>query len=164
MVGVFLKLLRRCAPVLLLLCATGAGAAPDPVSIDGAWARKSSRPHVVFVYLTISLGKGVDDVLVGASSPVANKIDLLAPLPEGHGESLEPVIALELENHMPTVLQPGEAHLILRGVREKLKPGDSFQVTLRFANAGSREVTVKVLDQPPGTGMPTMPKGVKLDD
>jgi copper(I)-binding protein len=164
MVGVLLKLLRRCAPILLLLWSAGASAAPDPVAIDGAWARSSTRPHVFFVYLTISLGKGVEDVLLGATSPVANKIDLLAPLPKGHGESLEPVMALELETHVPTVLQPGEAHLILRGVREKLKPGDSFPMTLRFANAGTRDVTVKVLALPPGTGMPTVPKGVKLDE
>ena len=163
MVGVLLKWMRRCAPVLLLLWTVAAAAAPDPVSIDGAWAVRSTRPHVLFVYMTISLGKGVDDVLIGASSPVAGKIDLLAPLPKGRGRSLEPVIALELENHAPTVLQPGEAHLILRGVKQKLKVGDSFPMTLRFANAGSRDVTVKLLELPPDAGMPAVPKGVKLD-
>ena len=161
--GVLLKWLRRCVPVLLLLSSAGAAAATDPVSIDGAWARRSSRPHVLFVYLTISLGKGVTDLLVGATSPVADKIDLLAPLPKAHGESLEPVLALELDSHVPTVLQPGEAHLILRGVKQRLKPGDSFPVTLRFANSGTRDVTVKVLELPPDAGMPTVPKGVKLD-
>lgn len=161
--GVLLKWLRRSVPVLLLLWATGASAAADPVSIDGAWARRSSRPHVLFAYMTISLGKGVTDLLVGATSPVADKIDLLAPLPKAHGESLEPVLALELDNHVPTVLQPGEAHLILRGVKQRLKPGDSFPVTLRFANSGTRDVTVKLLEQPPDAGMPTVPKGVKLD-
>ena len=163
MVGVLLKWLRRCVPVLLLFSPAGAAAATDPVSIDGAWARRSSRPHVLFVYLTISLGKGVTDLLVGATSPVADKIDLLAPLPKAHGESLEPVLALELDSHVPTVLQPGEAHLILRGVKQRLKPGDSFPVTLRFANSGTRDVTVKVLELPPDAGMPTVPKGVKLD-
>jgi len=163
MVGMLLKRARRCAPVLLLLWAAGAAAAPEPVSIDGAWAARSTRAHVLFVYMTISLGKGVDDVLIGASSPLAGKIDLLAPLPKGHGESLEPVMALELETHAPTVLQPGEAHLILRDVKQKLKVGDSFPVTLRFANAGSRDVIVKLLALPPDAGMPAVPKGVKLD-
>jgi hypothetical protein len=163
MVGVLFGWLRRCAPVLLLLWNVGAGAATDPVSIDGAWARLSTRPRVLFVYMTISLGKDVQDLLVGATSPVAAKVDLLAPLPKRHGESLEPVLALELDSHAPTVLQPGTAHLILRGVREKLKPGDSLTVTLRFANSGTRDVTVKILSQPPDAGMPTMPKGVKLD-
>jgi len=163
MVGVLLKWARRCAPVLLLLWAAGAAAASEPVSIDGAWAARSTRSHVLFVYMTISLGKGIDDVLIGASSPLAGKIDLLAPLAKGHGESLEPVMALELETHAPTVLQPGEAHLILRGVKQKLKVGDSFPVTLRFANAGSRDVIVKLLALPPDAGMPAMPKGVKLD-
>jgi periplasmic copper chaperone A len=164
MVGVLLKWTRRCAPLVLLLWAAVAMAAPpEPVSIDGAWAARSTRPHVLFVYMTISLGKGVDDVLIGATSPVAGKIDLLAPLPQGHRQSLEPVIALELENHAPTVLQPGEAHLILRGVKQRLKVGDSFPVTLRFANAGSRDVVVKLLELPPDAGMPAVPKGVKLD-
>jgi len=163
MVGVLLKWMRRCVPVLLLLWAGVASAAPEPVSIDGAWGHKSTRAHVLFVYMTISLGKGVDDVLIGASSPLATKVDILAPLADGKSDSLEPVMALELETHVPTVLQPGEAHLILRGVKQKLKVGDSFPVTLRFANAGSRDVIVKLLDLPPGAGMPTVPKGVKLD-
>jgi len=163
MVGMLLKGARRCVPLLLLLWAAGAAAAPEPVSIDGAWAARSTRSHVLFVYMTISLGKGVDDVLIGASSPLASKIDLLAPLPKGHGESLEPVMAIELETHAPTVLQPGEAHLILRGVKQALKVGDSFPVTLRFANAGSRDVIVKLLALPPDAGMPAVPKGVKLD-
>jgi len=161
----FLSLKRSaCVGVLLWLAAAGgAAAAPDPVSVDGAWAARSSRSNVLFVYMTISLGKGADDMLLGATSPVAGKIDLLAPLPKGKGESLEPVMALELETHAPNVLQPGEAHLILRNVKQRLKPGDSFPVTLRFANAGNRDVTVKVLDLPPDAGMPAVPKGVKLD-
>lgn len=163
MVGLLSKGVRRCAPVLLLLWALGATAATDPISIDGAWARRSTRSHVVFVYLTISLGKGAEDVLLGASSPIAEKIDLLAPLSKKKGDSLEPVLALELETHAPTVLQPGAEHLLLRGVKQKLKPGDSFPVTLRFANAGTRDVVVKLLEQSPETGMPTVPKGVKLD-
>jgi copper(I)-binding protein len=163
MVGVSLKWGRRGAAALLLLWAAGAAAAPEPVSVVGAWAARSTRPHVLFVYMTISLGKGVDDMLIGATSPVAGKIDLLAPLPKGKGESLEPVMALELENHAPTVLQPGEAHLILRGVKQRLKVGDSFPITLRFANAGSRDVIVKLLELPPDAGMPTVPKGVKFD-
>lgn len=163
MVGVLLKWMRRCAAVALLLSAAGAAAATDPVAIDGAWASRSTRSHVLFVYMTISLGKGVADLLVGASSPIAGKIDLLAPLPKGRGESLEPVMALELENHAPTVLQPGEAHLILRGVKQRLKVGDSFPVTLRFAKAGTRDVIVRLLELPPDAGMPAVPKGVKLD-
>jgi copper(I)-binding protein len=162
MVGLSLRGMRFCLPVLLLLWA-GAAAAADPISVDGVWAHRSTRPHVFFVYMTISLGRDAKDVLVGAVSPVAGKIDLLAPLPGRRGDSLEPVLALELDSHMPTVLQPGAAHLILRGVKRKLRAGDSVPLTLRFANAGSRDVVVRLLDQPPGAGMPAMPKGVKLD-
>jgi copper(I)-binding protein len=163
MVGALSKGLRFCVPVLLLLWATGAIAATDPVSIDGAWARKSTRARVVFAYMTISLAKDARDVLIGASSPVAEKVEILDLMAKGRGESLEPVLALDLDTHAPTVLQPGEAHLILRGVKQKLKPGDRFSLTLRFANAGSRDVTVKLVDLPPDAGMPAVPKGVKLD-
>jgi len=158
---------RRRAPVLLLLWlllqAGAAAAAADPVSVDGAWARSSSRAHVVFVYLTISLAKDEKDVLIGASSVIADKVDILDRMSKGRGESLEPVLALDLDTHAPTVLQPGEAHLILRGVKKRLKPGDSFPVTLRFANAGSRDVTVKLVELPPSADMPLVPKGIKFD-
>jgi copper(I)-binding protein len=141
-----------------------AAAAPaDPVSVDGAWARHSTRPHVMFVYLTVSLKKDTMDTLIGASSPLADKIDLLAPLTVHGRQELEPVLGIELESHAPTVLQPGGPHLILRGVRQRLRPGDSFVVTLRFTNSGERNIMVKLVEEPPGTGMPSVPPGVKLD-
>ncbi|GGF40456.1 hypothetical protein GCM10011611_53610 [Aliidongia dinghuensis] len=165
MAGFLLRALCRCVPVVFLVWSACAAAAAEPVSVDGAWAHRSTRAHVVFVYLSISLAKDARDVLIGAASPIADKIDILDLMPrsKGRGESLEPVLALELDSHAPTVLQPGAAHLILRGVKQKLKTGDSFPVTLRFANAGSRDVVVKLLDLPPSSGMPAVPKGIKLD-
>jgi copper(I)-binding protein len=41
-------------------------------------------------------------------------------------------------------LRAGRPHLALRGITQPLVAGDAFPLTLRFAGAGSIEVTVMV--------------------
>jgi copper(I)-binding protein len=51
---------------------------------------------------------------------------------------------LDLPAGQPVTLQPGATHIMLIGLSEKLVPGQSFPLTLTFAKAGTREVTVSV--------------------
>jgi copper(I)-binding protein len=134
------------------------------VSVDGVWCRVSEvHAHTAFVYMTLSIGAEPADKLVGATTPIAGNVEMLAPRSVKGRERLEAAHEIELDAHAPTVLQPQGPHLILKGMRHPLLPGEKFLITLEFAKAGKREVMVKVLKQPPATGMPDLPKGVKLD-
>ena len=141
-----------------------AAAANTGISVDGAWCRVSAyRAHTAFVYLTLSLRGEPTDNLIGASTPLAATVDLIAPVIGKGRERLERVDEVELNAHVPTVLQPQGPHFLLKGLRHNVQPGQSFVMTLIFARAGKHDITVHVVDKAPADGMPGLPKGVKLN-
>ena len=157
---------RAAAGLLCVLAAASwasAGAsAQSVVQVDGAWCLQSQyNRHLAFVYMTLTLQDTTADALTGAVTPIADEIQILAP-DQSH-KTLQPVTAVPLDPHAPTVLQPAETHLLLKGVNRRLQPGDEFDVKLNFAHAESQEATVRVLRYPPSAGMPDLPKGVKLE-
>jgi copper(I)-binding protein len=160
---------RRCAGLLLMgllgfLAVGPASAATVGISADGVWCRISEyRAHTAFVYMTLIIRGEPTDKLVGASTPLANTTELVAPITHKRHDRLEKVTELELDAHAPTVLQPQGPHFILKGLHHRLQPGQSFIMTLEFARAGKHDITVHVLKASPGDGMPELPKGVKLN-
>lgn len=151
-----------CAALLAGLLLSPAGSAEPAISVDGAWCRVSQvQAGTAFVYMTVSVSEA--DALVGASTPLADHAEILEPRMVKGREMLVNTAAIPLDPHGPTVLQPQGPHIILKGLKQKLAPGDSFTVTLQFDHGGRQDAAVKVLKQPPATGMPDLPKGVKLE-
>jgi copper(I)-binding protein len=148
-----------------MLAAGSAFAADNKgISIDGVWCRVSEyRAHTAFVYLTLTVRGEPTDTLIGGSTPLAASTGIIAPVMHDRRERLDRVDAIELDAHAPTVLQPQGPHFLLKGLRHKLLPGQSFVMTLTFAHTGKREITVRVLKSTPADGMPGLPKGVKLE-
>jgi copper(I)-binding protein len=142
----------------------GQAVAQTAVSIDGAWCLTSQyNRHTAFVYMTLTVEDEASDALTGAVSSIADEIQILAPDPSGNRKKLEPVSTVPLDPHEPTVLEPTETHLLLKGLNRKLVPGDEFDLKLNFAHAGTQDAVVKVLRYPPSAGMPDLPKGVKVE-
>ncbi len=97
-------------------------------------------------YLTLTASS--DDRLVSVSSPVAGR----AQVHESRMES-NMMMMHELEEGLPlpagqaVELKPGGNHIMLLGVAEPLKGGDTVALTLTFASASPVEVTA-VVGQP----------------
>jgi copper(I)-binding protein len=69
-----------------------------------------------------------------------------------HGVAkMRDVPALSVEPGKPVVLAPGGYHLMLMGLKQALKEGDTFPVTLSFEKAG--QVTAMVKVQKSGTNV-----------
>jgi periplasmic copper chaperone A len=147
----------------LLAAEPAAAAASIGISVDGVWCRVSEyRAQTGFVYMTLTVRGEPADKLIGASTPLATTVKMVAPVLHKKRERLEEVSEIELDAHAPTVLQPQGQHFLLRGLRHKLQPGQSFVMTLEFAKTGKHDITVHVLKAGPADGMPSLPKGVKL--
>jgi periplasmic copper chaperone A len=148
----------------LVLGALASTPAVAAVSVDGTWCQQSAaKARTAYVYMTVTDRGEPADLLIGAATPLAAAVDMIAPVARGHNLRLEPVRAIELDPHAPTILEPQGPHLRLRGLRFRLSPGSSFVMTLAFAREGKRDVTVHVLDESLVERMPTLPKGVKLN-
>jgi copper(I)-binding protein len=90
-------------------------------------------------YLTLTNGSDKAQKLVGASSPKAERIELHAHLKGADGMAqMRQVQKVEIPAKGTAVLAPGGLHLMVFGIKEPLKPGDSFPVELTFD--GSRKV------------------------
>lgn len=139
-----------------ILTATSAVEAADytlgGLTIDRPWARPSAAANGA-AYMTISTSGGTPDQLIGASSPVAGKVELHTNVVEGDVMRMRPVKAIEINVGEPAVLKPGGLHVMLIGLKAPLKPGERFPLTLTFAKAGSVEVQVDVAaGGPPAMG------------
>lgn len=88
------------------------------------------------------------DRLLSASSPVAARVELHRMALDGGVMRMREVPAIELPANKTTPLRhSGEYHLMLMDLKQPLKDGDRFDLTLNFERAGAQ--TVKVWVQTP---------------
>jgi len=127
----------------LLLIAGAAAAQTGSVEVRDAWARATpGKADIGAAYLTLE--SPTDDRLTGLSTPVASTAQVHTMTMEGGVMKMNRVAALDLPAGQPVKLEPGGMHIMLIGLTDKLRPGQSFPLTLSFEKAGKREVTVSV--------------------
>lgn len=129
-------------------------AAAVPSAVHGAlemhkpWARSSSHPlpnDVAGAFLSITNNGAVDDRLVAASSPLAERIELYGIKVVGADIDMRPLangVAIQAGN--TTTLKPRGYHLLLLGVKAPLAKGSTLPVTLTFEKAGDVAVAFAV--------------------
>lgn len=126
---------------------SGEAAASAVVVTDVLCRPTPNGRQVTGCYMTLT--SPVDDTLVSVESPVA----ALAQIHESRMES-NMMMMRELEAGLPlpageaVQLKSGGNHVMLLGVREPLRAGQSVPLTLTFATAAPVEVTASV-GQPP---------------
>lgn len=126
-----------------LFIAGGALAQTSHIEIGSAWARATPGGATSgVVYLTIR-SPSVDR-LVSAASPVAGKAELHSMAMAGMVMKMRPLAGLAIPAGRPVTLEPGGNHIMLLGLKQPLRAGQSFPLTLTFAKAGPRVVTVAV--------------------
>ena len=81
---------------------------------------------------------------------------------DGGMMKMRPVEAAEITPGEPSVLQPGDLHIMLIGLTEPLVEGNSFPLTLNFERAGSIDQKVMIFE-PKGTGHGHMKHETKKD-
>ena len=130
------------AAVAMLAVAT-ASAQTGQLQVENAWARATpGRSETGAAYLTIESPTG--DRLVAASTPVAKKAGLHTMEMSGMVMKMRPIAGVDIPAGQPVTLAPGGMHIMLLGLKQPLKAGQSFPLTLRFEKAGTRTVTVAV--------------------
>src|SRR5260370_8591354 len=82
--------------------------------------------------------------MTGLSTPVASVARLNTMTMEGGIMKMNRVPALDLPAGQPVKLEPGGTHIMLIGLSDKLRPGQSFPLTPSFEKAGKRDVVASV--------------------
>jgi len=129
----------------LLLAACSTHDAPE-IAVENGWARATvAGQDSAAAYFTIVNRGGGDDRLVAVSVPRARQAML-------HGSSMDGGVmrmrhladGLVIPAGATVELAPNGTHVMLAGLTAPLRPGELLPATLRFAEAGPKEVMFKV--------------------
>lgn len=113
------------------------------IAIEQPFAR-ATPAKVGGVFLVLKNGGGSADKLVKAVSPVAENVELHTHIKDGDAMRMRAVETIPVPANGQTALEPGGYHIMLIGLKQPLKEGGSFPLTLTFEKAGSVTVTVPV--------------------
>ena len=115
----------------------------DGIRVENAWSRVAMQGGTGVVYLTIT-DSGAPDRLMSIAAPVAAKAELHESFTEHGVAKMRGVATLPVVPGMPVTLAPGGHHIMLMGLKQQLKDGDSFPVTLSFEHSGQVTAMVTV--------------------
>jgi len=139
--------MKRLIPALLpllLLAGPALAAEAGDLTVSDAWSRATPPgAKTAVIYLTVT-DKGAPDSLTGVSTPAAETAQLHESKNVDGISQMRPVDAAPISSGAPLKLAPGGYHIMLEGLSQPLKAGDSFPVTLTFAQAGAVTATVEV--------------------
>jgi copper(I)-binding protein/uncharacterized protein YcnI len=113
------------------------------IAVEQPFAR-ATPAKVGGVFLTLKNGGGMADKLLKAASPVAESVELHTHIKDGDAMRMRAVENIPVPANGQTALEPGGYHIMLIGLKQALKEGTSFPLTLTFEKAGSVTVTVPV--------------------
>jgi periplasmic copper chaperone A len=96
------------------------------------------------VYMKLKNGGGAPERLLSATTPLADKVELIEPKAQGAMTLPTVATALSVPAGGELALSADGPHLLLGGVKKRLSAYDSFKITLVFEKAGRMEIEVMV--------------------
>lgn len=120
------------------------------IQIDHPWSREMppSAPNAAAFFALHNNGDTADR-LIAASSPLAQNVELHEHLHQDGLMKMQQVQGVDVPAGAEVKLQPMGYHVMLFGVKQQLKDGERFPLTLRFEKAGDVQVEVAVQKDAP---------------
>lgn len=137
------------AAVCCLPLAVSAGShefTSNGVTVSHPWVRATPGGATVgAAYLEIGADANTTDKLVGVSSPVAEKGEIHTHVHDGDVVRMRKVKGgLDIAAGKSVILKPSGDHIMLMGLKQPLKEGETVTLTLQFEKAGPIEVEASV--------------------
>lgn len=129
---------------LLSGCATPA---TEGVEVRDAWARPAAQGGNGAGYLIIR--SAAADELLSVASNIAEAVEMHESTMSGDVMEMHQLQSVPLNAGEDVIFEPGGLHIMLIGLKQDLKPGEEFEITLQFKNSEDLKVSVTVQDTPP---------------
>ncbi|MFD2262893.1 copper chaperone PCu(A)C [Lacibacterium aquatile] len=115
------------------------------ILVDHPFARAvTSAQKTASVYMTLK-NEGAADRLVEASTPVAKSVDAHINVKKGEVITMQHLDAIDVPAGQTVELNPrAPLHLMLMDLKQPLKVGEKFPMTLRFEKAGTVDVIIHI--------------------
>ena len=121
----------RLLSILIMILPLGFTEAAEQLSVSNAWARASAPGQEVgAVYMTLTSASEL--TLTSIASPAAENAEIHRMSMNDGIMRMRMIEMLALAPGEPVKLQPGGLHLMLFGLKQPLKAGDSITVTLNL--------------------------------
>jgi copper(I)-binding protein len=148
------RMLLAILPLAMLsaLPALAQTAPAGDIVIEKPWARAAIQGGTGGAFLTIRNTGSQADRLLSASSPLPRLTEVHTTMREGDVMRMAPVGALEIPAGGTVALQPGGLHIMLVGLSQAIRPGETLTLTLNFEHAGA--ITLQVPVQAAGSSGP----------
>jgi len=128
--------------ILAVVLAACAAAGSGELQVNDIWARPGLAGGNGAIFFVID-NPGAADLLLSASSDVAEAVELhKTVMQDGNMQMVQ-----QMNVPVPTgetVFKPGDLHVMLIGLKNELKAGDTFSVTLNFEKTGEKTLSVTV--------------------
>ena len=118
----------------------------DKLEISNIWARATpGRARTAAVYITKIHNAGeVSDSLINIGSHLASRNSIHKTIVNAGIAKMRQVNALEIPAGHSVSLKPGGLHIMMVGIKNSLKEGDTFPLILEFEKSGKLEIVVTV--------------------
>lgn len=142
----FRQLIAGLATVVLASSAFAHEYTLGALHIDHPYARATAPGQpAAGAYIGLTNNGKTADKLVSATSPVAKTVEIHTMSMEDNVMKMRALENLEVKPGETIKMQPGSGpHIMLMGLQQTLKEGESVPVTLVFEKAGKIEVSVNV--------------------
>lgn len=122
------------------------------ITVSDAWARATPpKAKSAAAYLGLKINSGEADRLIAVKSAIAKKTQIHRTTMENGIMKMGRVEGIDVPAGGMAMLKPGGHHVMFMGLKQQLKEGSHFPLTLVFAKAGEVTAMVKVM-KPGGMG------------
>lgn len=143
---------RALLPLILLLAmASPALAAP---TVEAAWSRPAAQGATGGGFMILANPDKSGDALVAAASPIAREVQIHQSSMKNGIASMQRLERVPVAAGGRVTFAPGGYHLMLMGLTQTLKSGDTIPVTLTFASGAKVKASFVVGMGPPVAAHP----------
>jgi copper(I)-binding protein len=116
-----------------------------PIAVEQPWARATpAGAKTGAAYGTVINNGSSPDRLVGATTPIAEKVQFHKETEENGISRMRELRSVDLGFQEKIVFKPGDMHIMLVGLKQPLKRGETFPLTLTFEKSGKIDVKESV--------------------
>ena len=134
-----------CCALTWLMWASCTGRDGAPVTVRDAWVREPPGGHpIAAAYMVLENASDQAVALVGAQSPVVERVEIHATSHENGTMRMRQVEQVSVPARGSIALQSGGLHLMLIGMEKAPRQGDQVALTLRFGDGSERSVSAAV--------------------
>ena len=127
--------------LMIPLVLSGCGKSTGGITVSDAYIRGLPPGQTVTAaFMTFNNALAQDCQLVGAASPIASSAEIHAHSHHNGTMSMRPVDAVKIPAGESLSFEPGGYHLMLFGLKDDLKEGDEYAITLFFEGEGCGEL------------------------